>query len=37
LRDGRQRYERLTSVAEVDDEFAGWLAEAYDVGRQRDR
>jgi uncharacterized protein DUF5655 len=26
---------RLTSPVEVDDEFAGWLAEAYDVGRQR--
>jgi uncharacterized protein DUF5655 len=26
---------RLTGPAEVDDEFAGWLAEAYDIGRQR--
>jgi hypothetical protein len=26
---------RLTGPGEVDDEFAGWLAEAYDVGRQR--
>ena len=26
---------RLASVAEVDDEVAAWLAEAYDVGMQR--
>jgi hypothetical protein len=26
---------RLTEPDEVDDEFAGWLAEAYEVGRQR--
>lgn len=26
---------RLTSPAEVDEEFAGWLAEAYQVGQQR--
>jgi Domain of unknown function (DUF5655) len=26
---------RLTGPDEVDDEFAEWLAEAYDVGRQR--
>lgn len=26
---------RLHSPAEVDDEFAGWLAEAYRVGEQR--
>lgn len=28
---------RLTSRDEVDDEFSGWLAEAYDVGCQRHR
>jgi Domain of unknown function (DUF5655) len=28
---------RLTSPAEVDDEFRGWLAEAYRVGQQRHR
>ncbi len=28
---------RLHSVAEVDDEFRGWLAEAYQVGQQRHR
>ena len=28
---------RLLSVAEVDDEFCGWLAEAYQVGLQRHR
>lgn len=26
---------RLTSPAEVDEEFTGWLAEAYRVGEQR--
>jgi hypothetical protein len=26
---------RLTSAAEVDAEMVGWLAEAYQVGRQR--
>jgi len=26
---------RLTSLAEVDEEFASWLAEAYEVGEQR--
>lgn len=26
---------RLSGPDEVDDEFAGWLADAYDVGRQR--
>jgi hypothetical protein len=26
---------RLTEPAQVDDEFAGWLAEAYSVGQQR--
>jgi hypothetical protein len=26
---------RLTAPDEVDDEFGGWLAEAYQVGRQR--
>jgi len=26
---------RLTSPDEIDDEFAGWLAEAYAVGEQR--
>jgi hypothetical protein len=25
---------RLTSVEEVDDEFHGWLCEAYEVGQQ---
>jgi Domain of unknown function (DUF5655) len=28
---------RLTEPAQVDDEFAGWLAEAYRVGRQDHR
>jgi Domain of unknown function (DUF5655) len=28
---------RLTSAAEVDDEFRGWLAEAYRVGQQQHR
>jgi hypothetical protein len=26
---------RLLSPADVDDQFAAWLTEAYDVGRQR--
>jgi hypothetical protein len=26
---------RLTGPEQVDDEFAGWLAEAYTVGQQR--
>jgi hypothetical protein len=26
---------RLRTPAEVDDEFRGWLREAYDVGQQR--
>ncbi|MGH7619956.1 MAG: DUF5655 domain-containing protein [Gemmatimonadaceae bacterium] len=26
---------RLTSVADIDDEFRSWLAEAYEVGEQR--